>query len=455
MEIDPFYLACAYRDKLVIRVEALQARRAKDAQSKRASSIQSQPAHQSTRPQTGSFLDHQQESEEEDEEDGAIVDDESLVKLEASEEADEDALAHAEEGSNNASSSDDEEGDAEADETFFAPSRGGQYRRRRRSSIEPVHQPTALANPALRHLYEATPAPEKPRLKGLVRPLPPAPESSDDEEENSGSLSGSGTDERSQHTPEPGEAGSEGGGKSPSSAQRLLSYLGSFVRRSPGASPSSSTRAAPRSSGSSSPGGASSSTSSSEEPEMKQVEQRSVALSAHMGKPLPPISDRKILPLPPSHVPVASTSKTFVAAESSFDQSLTAADATTASSSFVPFAYRRRRRSSNSGTGERSLVWDVVNAIEEAESSREEEEARIVELLQNNSSSSGGVKRRAASGDLRVATSTAADSRAQDKGMGKARGFVEVERELERAFVPTGTRALDRRVSGEKRATRR
>ncbi|GAA5958072.1 hypothetical protein JCM8115_001121 [Rhodotorula mucilaginosa] len=440
-------------DKLVIRVEALQARRAKDAQSKRASSVRSQHAHQSTQTQTGSSRDHQQEAE--DEEDGAIVDDESLVKLEASEEADEDALAHAEEGSNNASSSDDEEGDAEADETFFAPSRGGQYRRRRRSSIEPVHQPTALANPALRHLYEATPAPEKPRLKGLVRPLPPASESSDDEEEQSpGTLSGSGTDERSQHTPELREVVSEGGGKSsPSSAQRLLSYLGSFVRRSPGASPSSSTRAAPRSSGSSSP--EASSSTSSEEPEMKQVEQRSFSLGVHTAKPLPPISDRKILPLPPSHVPVASTSKAGVAADTSLDHSALAADTTTASSSFVPFAYRRRRRSSDSGTGERSLVWDVVNAIEEAESSREEEEARIVELLQNNSSSSGGVKRRAASGDLRVATSTAADSRAQDKGKGKARGFVEVERELERAFVPTGTRALDRRVSGEKRATRR
>lgn len=386
------------------------------------------------------------------------MDAESLVKLEASDEADEDALAHDDEGGDNDSSSDDDEGDAEADETFFAPSRGGQYRRRRRSSIEPVHQPTALANPALRHLYEATPAPEKPRLKGLVRPLPPAPESSsDEEEEDSGPLSGSGADERSQHTPEPQEVASEGGGKSPSSAQRLLSYLGSFVRRSPGASPSSSTRAAPRSSGSSSP--EASSSSSSKEPEMKQVEQRSVALVSHMAKPLPPISDRKILPLPPSHVPVASTSKTVIAAtDSSLDQSALAADTTTASSSFVPFAYRRRRRSSNSNTGERSLVWDVVNAIEEAESSREEEEARIVELLQNSSSSSsvggGGVKRRAASGDLRVATS-AAESRAQDKGKGKARGIVEVERELARAFVPTGTRALDRRVSGEKRATRR
>lgn len=443
----------------MIRVEALQARRAKDAQSKRASSVRPRHAEalpsQSSQVLIGSSRDDERESEEEEEEDGAVVDEMSLVKPEASDEADEDALAHDDDGGDSDSSSD--EGDAEADETFFAPSRGAQYRRRRRSSIEPVHQPTALANPALRHLYEATPAPEKPRLKGLVRPLPPAPESSNDEEEDPGSLSGSGTNERSQHTPEPREvASAEGGGQSsPSSAQRLLSYLGSFVRRSPGASPSSSTRAAPRSSGTSSP----EASSSSEEPETKQVEQRSVALGAHTGKPLPPISERKILPLPPSHVPVASTSKTVVAADTSLDQSALAADTTTGSaSSFVPFAYRRRRRSSNSGTGERSLVWDVVNAIEEAESSREEEEARIVELLQNSSSSTtngggGGVKRRAASGDLRVATS--ADARANDKGKGKARGFVEVERELERAFVPAGTRALDRRVSGEKRATRR
>ncbi|GAA5983897.1 hypothetical protein JCM10908_005966 [Rhodotorula pacifica] len=446
-------------DKLVIRVEALQARRAKDAQSKRASSVRSQhaepslPASSHRVPSAGSDDAGDNSSDE-----GAEVDENSLVKLEGSDGADEEVLTPREERSAEVTSSSDEENDrndAEADETFFAPER--RYRRRR-SSIEPVHQPTALANPALRHLYEATPAPEKPQLplKGIARPLPPAPESDDEdaEENEEASLSAS-SEGRSQHTPEPRDGAGSDVGKSPSSAQRLLSYLGSFVRRSPAASPSS-TRAAPRSSDTPSP-------EVSEEPEMQQVPRGLAATSAApIAKPLPPISDRKILPLPPSHVPIASTSKAPAApADGSFDQSLAGK---TTSTSFVPLAFRRRRRSSNSA-GERSLVWDVVNAIEEAESSREEEEARIVDLLQNTSGSAaaggggGGIKRRAASGDLRSATE--AQTLGQNgKGKGKAvdwRGFVEIDRELERVFdfVPTGTRALDRRVSGEKRATRR
>lgn len=447
----------------MIRVEALQARRAKDAQSKRAASVRPQstgPYLSSRTPAPGNSSDetpHELSVHATGELDGH-----SLIKLEVSHEADEDALARGENCSADELSSDegdsDSGGDAGADETFFAPER--RYRRRR-SSIEPVHQPTALANPALRHLYDATPAPEKPHLplRGIVRSLPPAPASDEEGEDNAGSASPSESGDRSQHTPEPRDASPETG-KSPSSAQRLLSYLGSFVRRSPAASPSS-TRAAPRSPDSSSP------EATPERPEMKQVSQQSAIPSLagvrgeRTSKPLPPISDRKILPLPPSHVSVTFTPAPQAAADASYDQSFSAADTTAQSSSvFVPLAFRRRRRSSNSaGPGERSLVWDVVNAIEEAESSREEEEARIVELLQNTSGTGGGgIKRRAAAGDLRVATATDPTFDGKAKGKGKTvdwRGFVEIDRELERVFVPTGTRALDRRVSGEKRATRR
>ncbi|GAA5864262.1 hypothetical protein JCM3774_001273 [Rhodotorula dairenensis] len=449
-------------DKLLVRVEALQARRAKDARRKRATSVRSQdadpdPSHRGP-VQTVSLNNAPDAASGHSagEEEGH-----SRVKLEALHEQDKAALAGGEAYDTNELSSEEDEDDgrgAEADETFFAPER--RYRRRR-SSIEPVHQPTALANPALRHLYDATPAPEKPHLplRGILRPLPSAPESDEEGEDvESGSGSGVEVGDRSHYTPEPRDIDPESG-KSPSSAQRLLSYLGSFVRRSPGASPSS-TRVAPRSSGSSSP------EENPERPEMKQVSQQSAAASLvsprseRTSKPLPPISDRKILPLPPSHAPVASTSAPAAAAvDASDDQSFAAAGAnnsTASSSSFVPLAFRRRRRSSHSGPGERSLVWDVVNAIEEAESSREEEEARIVDLLQNTSGT-GGIKRRAASGDLRIATAQD-QATGQSKDKGKAvdwRGFVEIDRELERVFVPTGTRALDRRVSGEKRATRR
>lgn len=362
----------------------------------------------------------------------------SLVKVESSDEADEEALTPAADA--NSSSEDDE---ADNDESFFAPASERRYRRRR-SSIEAVHQPTALANPALRHLYDATPAPEKPQLppKGIVRASSFA---ADSPEPSDAASAASSSSARGPSTPEPQEP-TEGTVRSPSSAHRILSYLGSLVRRSPAASPSS-TRAAPR-------------TSDSEEtsPEMQQVQlsativqpdfattARPFAPGSGSSKPLPPVSERKILPLPPSHVPVASTSREALD-EPSFDRSCEA-DASVASTSFVPVALRRRRRSSQSG--ERSLVWDVVNSFEEARSSREEEEARIVDLLQNSSSFSGGTKRRAADEDLR------GDSL---KGKGRAtdyRGFIEIDRELERGFVPTGTRALDRRVSGEKRATRR
>lgn len=171
--------------------------------------------------------------------------------------------------------------------------------------------------------------------------------------------------------------------------------------------------------------------------------------SAISGKPLPHLKDRKILPLPPSHFardadasddmfsPVATTSRVTLDEE---------ADASTLALGSQP---TRRRRSS--GNGERSRVWDVVNAIEEAESSREEEESRIIELLQT---SGGGAKRRAAGGDLRQQEGD------DPKGKGKAkewewRKFVEIDKELQRTMIPTGTRALDRRVSGERRASRR
>jgi hypothetical protein len=56
-------------------------------------------------------------------------------------------------------------------------------------------------------------------------------------------------------------------------------------------------------------------------------------------------------------------------------------------------------------------VWEAVNAIEEAESSREEEEARIVEMLR-----SGSAKRKASAGDLRRRVQRV---EGKDKGKGK------------------------------------
>ncbi|BGP32539.1 hypothetical protein JCM10296v2_004320 [Rhodotorula toruloides] len=426
-------------DKLVVRVDALKARRAKDARSRRGASaptsVQPIPAVEQPR-QEPLETELRRASSPAEQEDSQEDTPESLVSVKAEPTSDDERQSPA---------SSDEEGESssagEHDETFFAPSSSRRERRTRRESIEAVYLPTALANPALRHLYDDTP-PEKPKvpLQGTTRDESPSPGSDADASGSAGSR---------ESTPAQSDAPSN---KSPGSASRLFSYLGSFVRRSPAPSPSSTRATAPTSA------------SASPEPEMQQVRLSSALVtpqfaetskpyppipSAISGKPLPHLKDRKILPLPPSHfprdaddsgdmfVPVATTSRVTLDEE---------ADDSTLSLDSQP---TRRRRSS--GNGERSRVWEVVNAIEEAESSREEEEARIIELLQT---SGGGAKRRAAGGDLRQQEGD------DPKGKGKAkewewRKFVEIDKELQRTMIPTGTRALDRRVSGERRASRR
>ncbi|BGP25081.1 hypothetical protein Rt10032_c09g4020 [Rhodotorula toruloides] len=426
-------------DKLVVRVDALKARRAKDARSRRANSAASsvrlatnseqpcpEPLEAELRPASSPV--EQNDSQECTPEPLASVKDEPASDAER----ESGSLSNEEE---EASSGD------EHDDTFFAPYSSRRERHTRRESIEAVYLPTALANPALRHLYDDTP-PEKPKipLQDVTRDESPSPGSDADASGSAGSC------ESTQVQPDAPPP------KSPGSASRILSYLGSFVRRSPAPSPSSTRATAPASA------------SESPEPEMQQIRLSSTLVtpqfaetskpyppipSAISGKPLPHLRDRKILPLPPSHIPrnadescdmfspVASTSRVTL------DEG---ADDSTISLGRHP---TRRRRSS--GNGERSRVWDVVNAIEEAESSREEEEARIIELLQT---SGGGAKRRAAGGDLRQQEGD------DPKGKGRAkewewRKFVEIDKELQRTMIPTGTRALDRRVSGERRASRR
>ncbi|CDR40314.1 hypothetical protein NBRC10512_007637 [Rhodotorula toruloides] len=426
-------------DKLVVRVDALKARRAKDARSRRgassASSARPLPAVEQPRnePLEAELRRASSPVEQEDNQEDTP---ESLDSVKAEPTSDDERQSV---------SSRDEEGESssadEHDETFFASSSSRRERRTRRESIEAVYLPTALANPALRHLYDDTP-PEKPKVpvQDTTRDGSPSPGSDADASGSAGL--------RESTSAQPDAPPS----KSPGSASRLFSYLGSFVRRSPAPSPSS-TRATAATSASASP-----------EPEMQQVKLSSTLVtpqfaetskpyppipSAISGKPLPHLKDRKILPLPPSHFardadasddmfsPVATTSRVTLDEE---------ADASTLALGSQP---TRRRRSS--GNGERSRVWDVVNAIEEAESSREEEESRIIELLQT---SGGGAKRRAAGGDLRQQEGD------DPKGKGKAkewewRKFVEIDKELQRTMIPTGTRALDRRVSGERRASRR
>ncbi|GAA6005927.1 uncharacterized protein JCM10292_005616 [Rhodotorula paludigena] len=436
-------------DKLLVRVDALKTRRAKDARSLRASSAATSARSQPALPSAASLSAEMQRAsksvhygdDDVQESDERSQSPELIVKQEHF--SDEDDLK----GNEDNYSDEDVSGDF-ADDTFFAaPSR---ERRARRTSIAHSHLPTALANPALRHLYEDTP-PEKPKvpIKDFLRDeSPPAAQSATSD---SAPLPRESTPDNLNAAP-----------KSPSSAQRLFSYLGSFVRRSPAPAPASpsSTRAS-RAASPSSPA-----------PEMQQVQLSASLVTPQFAstskpfppvpshdKPLPHISERKILPLPPSHFssaassgaasPVASTSR--VTLDAALD-----ADSSNDSYTSLPFStstsYRQRRRNRRS-SGETGRVWEAVQAIEEAESSREEEDSRIISLLQ--SGGSAGAKRRAAEGDLRRSLG------ADDKGKGKAReievewrGYVEIDRELDRMMIPSGTRATDRRVSGERRASR-
>lgn len=197
-----------------------------------------------------------------------------------------------------------------------------------------VHPPPALANSRFAHLYDDPIA--KP-------PLPPqtwGPLGAKREETPEYDTSGEGSRERS-GTPEQSETASQ----APSSTRKIFSYLGALVRRSP-ALPSPSP-----------------------EPEMAEVRAPGRLLvtpsfaSTFQPFPTRPHTDRPVRPLPAA---VPSTSAA------------------------TPGPPPRRRRSSGEGK-----VWDQINAIEDAESSREED-ARVIELLQ----SGGGVKRRASQADL-------------------------------------------------------
>ncbi|GAA5896771.1 hypothetical protein JCM8208_007083 [Rhodotorula glutinis] len=467
-------------DTLIIRVEALKARRAKDARQRRASSFAS-TSHASSRQGPRAQIEERVEGQQAQAAASASEDGESdheptpeahpVVKQELLSD-DDDLGAGPVDVDSDASDEDGELGD----DTFFSSSKRD---RPRRGSVEPVYVPTALANPALRHLYDDF-QPEKPKLplKDLLREDSPSSSSADE------------GDERDDHTSSaprestPGAAGDiNEPPRSPSSAQRLMSYLGSFVRRSPAPAPSpaSSTRALP----------ADSSASPSPSPEMQQVQLSGSLVTPRFAstakpypplpasathKPLPPVAGRIVKPLPQHRVDASTSRSTLdnaavadapAAANESTSVADTSASSANSSTSFT--SSRRRRRSSGEGNSSLGRVWAAVDAIEEAESSREEEESRIIELLRTGSAA----KRRAAGGDLRERTddvSSASASAASgsgsvkgprasaSKGKGREvdwRGFVELDEELGRGMIPSGARALDRRVSGERRVSRR
>ncbi|GAA5874447.1 hypothetical protein JCM16303_005857 [Sporobolomyces ruberrimus] len=355
-------------DKLLVRVEAIKARRAKDVREHRATSQVSALSVASSVQSRNSSVAADEGSSV-----GAVTEEEgertvSPVRTVIKEEEQSDH------GSDSGASSEEDEHDEDGtrdlqDDTFFASNR--RLRRTRRTSMPHTRLPTALSNPRLAHIYDDAPAPEKPRLpiKELLQrgestePVPSVVVESDPES-----------------TPEPPnrDREDEEASRPASSAQRLFSYLGSFVRRSPGPSPTSS-KFAPTSSISPSP-----------EPETEMSETRlrpppvvtPQPTSPSADETLPPVSNRKIRPLP--HSQDQTTARTPVASTS---HSSTSLDVPAPASRSI-----RRRRSS----GEEGKVWEAVVAIEEAESSREEEEARVVELLKT-----GSAKRKASGGDLR------------------------------------------------------
>ncbi|GAA6064189.1 hypothetical protein JCM10212_005770 [Sporobolomyces blumeae] len=401
-------------DKLVMRVEAIKARRAKDVRARRATlQVSAVPPNNRSRDDSPAEVRGDAGAESFAREDSPVT----AVSVKQEEASDEEEVLDASRPSELYDSDSASDSETEArDDTFFASDR--RSRRARRTSMPHTRLPTALSNPRLAHIYDDAPAPEKPRLpmkEFLERQKSAEPSRDVDERSEEGEA------ETIEATPEPQAEPSQ-----PTSAVRgIFSYLGSLVKRSPAPSPSSSMLAP--------------SSSLSPEPdtsaEMSQVRSRPPVVASRLpvsstkpvpalpvDKSLPHLANRKILPLPPTQfgsnesTPVASTSKETLD---------------------VPSASRRRRRSSGEGR-----VWEAVTAIEEAESSREEEEARIIEMLQ-----SGSAKRKASGGDLRRKV------QGGDKGKGKMTETVDVD--LERSIVHSGTRALDRRPSGELRQTLR
>lgn len=268
-----------------------------------------------------------------------------------------------------------------------------------------VHPPLALASSRFAHLYD-DPI-EKPRLPSQSWvPGTSADNEYDDEEYEEEEEE---EDEDNSHARDstPDNASREPS-QAPSSAAKLFSYLGSFVRRS---------SAAPSSAG-------------SPEPEMTQVNLDSSRVNpsfASTSQPFP-TKDLPSPPTPPKTFPRRMDRKILPLRPSLFDQPDVVSD--TSSSHLSPDTstgsaasqLARRRRSSGEGR-----VWDQIQALEDAESSREED-ARVIELLQ-----SGGAKRRASAGDLRRGSAVTLASP---------------------AMVPSGTRALDRPIGEKEKKSR-
>ncbi|BGP16688.1 hypothetical protein JCM10213v2_004690 [Rhodosporidiobolus nylandii] len=473
-------------DTLLLRVNALKVRRAKDVRLRRASSLSSNlstatslyskaplpPRQQQqskqvkpTQPRQPETLDEElrrasspaAEEEAERQHEGeprspdASGSDEEDKHVEVKQEQLSEHGGHAEGGDITSSDSEDDEEQSRrraADDTFFHSAGTRRDRRMRRSSVQPVYRPVPLANPALRHLYEEAPPPVKPRVPDFVRQQSPVVEEEQEEGDVTASVDEQEDDEqvRSRDVATPEQEQREPS-QPPSSAQRLFSWAGSLLRRSPAPEPSpSSTRVVAPISASTSPEpesiGQRESLSPVHEEGPVDMQESSLRRAVVTPKPVPHPADRKIRPLPPPHFPsLAQTTPEAPQPIASSSRHTDEADPAASSSTprLQPQPHRRiRRRSSGEGR-----VWELVDAIEEAESSREEEEARISELLQ----SGGAKKRRAGAGDLRSRT---AGEVGEDVDR-NWRAFVEIDRSI----VHSGVRATDRRPSGETRPSMR
>ncbi|GAA5969091.1 hypothetical protein JCM3765_003435 [Sporobolomyces pararoseus] len=359
-------------DKLLIRVEAIKARRARDVREHRAGSQASAlSVSSSARSENSSNVAEEGTSSGNvsSDRDETVSPARTIVK-EEEEEVEDNLERKSDHGSDSDASESGDENERTRDlqdDTFFATNR--RLRRTRRTSMPHTRLPTALSNPRLAHIYDDAPAPEKPRLP--IKEM----------------LERGQSTEPAEATPEP-ETQPEDTSKPASSAQRLFSYLGSFVRRSPAPSPTSS-KFAPSSSISPSP-----EPETAEGSEMTETRFRPPVITPRLStdKSLPHLTNRKIRPLP--HPPAESSSSssapvstsTSIASSSRASLQVPGPETTLRGNRSI-----RRRRSS----GEEGKVWEAVVAIEEAESSREEEE-RIIELLR-----SGSAKRKASAGDLR------------------------------------------------------
>ncbi|KAK4701441.1 hypothetical protein P7C70_g4791, partial [Phenoliferia sp. Uapishka_3] len=393
-------------DKLVVRVKALQERRAKDAM--RRSASRSASAAKSAAPLPPSldeelrkvakssnaplsFIPHSQrtnsllsqveffqEESEDEEEEGERTGGQEEDRRRRSEEAegDEDSGSERDEmedtfyqrprNAQPASDEQEEETQAEASDD---------------SECYVVHPPPALANARFAHLYD-DPIAKPPLPANHWNPALVKREPSEEYEASGEDFNTSQLDRSASATPEASETTSQ----APSSARKMLNFIGGFIRRS--VSP-----AAPSPSPEPEPG-----------PDMTQIQRPGTRFLAtptfaSTSRPFPPrphATDRSIRPLPSTSTPGGPT----------------------------PGTTRSRRRSSGEGK-----VWDKINALEDAESSREED-ARIVEMLQS------GVKRNASQADLSM------DSQAGKR----SERFVVYGTPVR--MIPSGTRSGDGPIAG-------